>query len=175
MPNTTISQALAEAYASVPTTEVIFHTLEITHAAFSTPLRFVRDVADLTATLEADAPVNPGASVIFTGMAFDLRLPDVRTDAMPGMQVEIDNTGREVMAQLELAASSTLPISVRYRAFLGSALAAGPQNSPVLTMEVQSVQITLARITLECGFLDLINRRWPAVEYAADTYPGLIP
>ena len=175
MPDTTLSQAIKEAYAAAPTSDVTLHTIEMTHASFSTPLRFVRDVADCNAMLEATAPVNPSTVVTFTGMAFDLRLPDVRTDGLPTMQLVMDNTGREIMTQFELAAASTSPIAVRYRAYLASALGAGPQNSPILTMEVQGVTITITRITLECGFLDLLNRRFPTVEYSADVYAGLIP
>lgn len=175
MPDTTLSAALAEAYAVAPAGDVVLHTIELTHASFSTPLRFVRDVADAQCMHEATAPVNPSTVVTYTGMAFSLRLPDVRTDGMPTMQLEVDNTGREIMEQLELAAASTSPISVRYRAYLASALGAGPQNSPVLTMEVQGVTITLTRITLECGFLDLLNRRFPSVDYSADIFAGLVP
>jgi Domain of unknown function (DUF1833) len=175
MPDPTLSQALAEAYAAAPVAEVIYHTLEVWHAAFAAPLRVVRDFADLTATLEASAPRNPGASVSFTAFAFDLRLPEVHTEGPPTLQIEIDNVGQELLGQIDLATSSITPISVIYRAFLASALTAGPQNSPVLALEVQSINVTPARITLECGFLDLTNRRFPGVDYGADVYPGLVP
>lgn len=59
MPDTTLSQAIKEAYASAPVSTIIYNTIELRHPAFSTPVRLVRDYANLTATLEATAPA-PG-------------------------------------------------------------------------------------------------------------------
>ena len=173
MPDATLSQALAEAYAAAPAAEVVLHTLEIWHASFTAPVRVVRDFADLTATLEAGAPRNPGAAVTFTAYAFDFRAPEVSSDAPPTLTIELDNVSQELLAQIDLSTASTTPISVIYRVYLASATSA-PQNSPPLVLEVQSIQVSPTRISIECGFLDLANRRFPSVDYTADVYPGLI-
>jgi len=52
VPDSTLSQALKEAYASAPSDLVIYHTLELRHPSFTSPIRVVRDYADLVATLE---------------------------------------------------------------------------------------------------------------------------
>ena len=71
MPDSTLSQALKEAYAAAPTSQIVYHTLEIYHPAFTQPIRVVRDFVDLAATLEATAPRN--ASQTVTGnAAFDV-------------------------------------------------------------------------------------------------------
>ena len=41
MPDPALSAALAEAYAAAPIDQVILHTLEIWHPAFSVPIRVV--------------------------------------------------------------------------------------------------------------------------------------
>ena len=59
MPNTLLSEALREAYASAPSDVVILHTLELRHPSFldddgqPIAIRVVRDNQDLTARLEA--------------------------------------------------------------------------------------------------------------------------
>ena len=50
MPDTALSAALKEAYASAGVDEVILHTLELWHASFTVPVRVVRDNADRLAT-----------------------------------------------------------------------------------------------------------------------------
>jgi hypothetical protein len=66
MPDTTLSAAIKEAYASA--TAIVYHTLEFRHPAFTEPIRVVRDHNDLLATLEATAPENPGEEVRFVGL-----------------------------------------------------------------------------------------------------------
>jgi hypothetical protein len=65
MPDPTISDALAEAYASAPSDQVIYHTLEIWHPAFTLPIRIVRDYVALDARIEAGAVRDAGAMVTF--------------------------------------------------------------------------------------------------------------
>jgi hypothetical protein len=173
MPDVTLTAAIQEAYASAPVTEVVYHTLEIWHAAFTAAIRVVRDYDDLTATLESTAPRNPSTSVTFTALAFDVKPPEVNQDSSPTLTVEIDNVGREVLAQVELAMSSTTPIEIIYRQYLASALTA-PQNNPPLTMQILSISATPFKITAQCGFSDLGNRRFPNLAYTAATFPGLV-
>jgi hypothetical protein len=65
MPNTTLSEAIKEAYATAPTDVVMLHTIELRHPSFSfvadkergagTAVRIVRDTQNLWATLETDS------------------------------------------------------------------------------------------------------------------------
>lgn len=83
MPDSTLSEALKEAYASAPSDVILLHTLELRHPTFvddhgnSTAIRVVRDHINHTCTLENSAPLNHGEAVEFIAMAFDLELPPV--------------------------------------------------------------------------------------------------
>lgn len=174
MPDDTLSEAIKEAYASAPSAQVIYHTLELYHSAFTVPIRVVRDHVSFMARLEASAPRNAGEVVTFTAFAFDVVPPDVSTSAVPQCVIEIDNVSREVLAQIELAMAGTGQIQVIYRAYLSGNENVGPENDPPLALEVLSISVTPLRISATCGFPDLINRRFPTQDYTASVFPGLI-
>ena len=174
MTDTTLSQALKEAYASAPANVVIYHTMELRHPAFTAPIRVVRDYAPLTATLEATAPADPGAAVTFAAFAFEFTKPEVSSTGVPQITIEIDNVDRMILANIEAAMTTTDLVQVTYREFISSDLSA-PQNNPPLTMIIMTVSATVFKVTATAGFPDLMNRRFPNAEYDAQTYPGLVP
>lgn len=173
MPDPTMSQALKEAYASAPTGVIIYHTLELRHPAFTQPIRVVRDYTDLTATLEASAPANPGQAVLFTSFAFDFIKPEQSHDGVPRMTIVIDNVSRLITASLDQALTTTDPLAATYREFISTDLT-GPQNDPPLHMEILSVTGDVFQVRAVAGFADLVNRRFPTEEYGADRFPGLV-
>ena len=79
MPNTALSEAIKEAYASAPSEQIILHTLELRHPAFVdetgqlVAIRVVRDTGDLWARLESQAPLQAGERVQFVAMGFELQ------------------------------------------------------------------------------------------------------
>lgn len=173
MTDTTLSQALKEAYASAPADVVIYHTLELRHPAFTAPIRVVRDWEPLTATLEATAPADPSTAVTFAAFAFEFTKPEVSPGGVPQITIEIDNVDRSIVANIELAMQTTDLVQVTYREFLSTDLSA-PQNDPPLSMTIMTVSATVFKVTATAGFPDLMNRRFPTVEYDAQTYPGLV-
>lgn len=173
MPDPRLSAAIEEAYATAPAGEVILHTLEFRHPSFVTPLRVVRNNADITATLEASAPVDPSTAVTFVGFAFDLELPDVTTGPSPELMVTIDNVSRDVLVYMDQAANSSDLIEITYRPFLASDLSA-PEMDPPLTMVVREVEADIFRITARCGFGDFANRPFPRDVYDLTRFPGLL-
>lgn len=173
MPDATLSQAIKEAYATAPAGEVILHTLEFRHPEFTTPLRVVRDKADLEAFLESTAPENPSEEVLFVQYAFDLELPDVTSGSSPELLLTIDNVSRDIMAYLDLAANSQDLIEVTYRCYLSTDLSA-PQNDPPLTMTLKEVECDIFRITARCGFGDYANRPFPRDVYDLQRFAGLL-
>lgn len=175
MPDPTLSAALTEAYASAPIDEVIYHTLEIWHPTFSVPIRVVRDFAALDARLEASAPRDPGDVVTFTAYAFDLVPPDQTTSGLPQCAIEIDNVDPEITRQIDAASSSTDQITAIYRAFISDALDDGPENDPPVELTLITVSATPFRIRATAGFPDLLNRKFPKLEYDLETFPGLQP
>lgn len=174
MPDPNLSEAMKEAYASAPTDEVIYHTLELNHAAFSQPIRVVRDNADLDARLEASAVHNPGELVTFVRFSFDLVKPEVSATGVPQCTIEIDNTSRDILANIELAMTSTDPITVTYREFLSGSLDVGPENDPPMTLEITSIKADVFRIRAVASFMNLSNKRFPGEDYTAERFEGLV-
>lgn len=167
MPDTTLSQALKEAYASAPSDVIVYHTLEINHPAFSQPIYVVRDFTDLNANLETGAPVT------FLRFAFDLVKPEVSATGVPQLTLEIDNVSREILANIQLAMMTTELITITYREYISTDLT-GPQNNPPMTMVLTSISADVFRIRATASFGDLNNKRFPNEEYTADRFPGLV-
>jgi len=173
MPDPALSAAIREAYASAPDDEVILHTLEIWHPAFTEPIRVVRDDAAVDARLEDTAARNAGEVVTFVAYAFDVTPPEQTSSGLPQCVIEIDNVSREILAQIDLAVASGTPVSVIYRAFLSSDLDGGPENDPPLEMTISAISATALRIRATAGFPDLLNLRFPSMDYDLETFPGL--
>lgn len=174
MTDSTLKAAIKEAYASAPSNTIIYHTLELRHPAFTTPIRVVRDYADLTATLEASAPVNPGASVLFAAFNFDFTKPEITPGGVPQISIEIDNVDRSIVANIEAALATMDLVQATYREYLSSDLT-GPQNDPPIHMTIMSITADVFRVRAVAGFPDLTNRRFPTTEYDSETFPGLLP
>ena len=178
MPNNTLSQALQEAYASAPSDIVILHTLELRHPSFiddqgqPTAIRVVRDNNDLTARLEANAPINANQMVVFVAMGFELELPSIDTAPVPEIAITLDNVTREIIKHLDGAAESQDKIEVTYRPYLSNDLE-GPQMDPPITLVLTEVTADSYRVTGRARMLDVGNKAFPSQTYTAKRFPGL--
>lgn len=168
MPDSSLSAAIEEAYASAPSDDVILHTLEFDHPDFVAPIYVVRDRADFTATLEDGI-----TSVTFVAFAFDFHLPPVEQTASPEIVIRIDNVGREIIAYLDLAAQSSDLITVTYRPYLASDPSA-PQQDPPISLVVREVSADVFGVECRATFGDFANRKFPNAFYDAQRFPGLI-
>ncbi len=167
-----LSEALAEAYASCPSSVAELSTVEVYHPSWSSPVRLVRDRINLVATLEASAPNNPGQAVTFQALPFDFTLPK-RGEGRQELQLVIDNASRLLMDAIEaLDLSTDEPVRVIYRPYLSSDLS-GPHMNPPLRLAVRSISITAQQVTLACGYADFANRRFPRRVYRVEEFPGL--
>jgi hypothetical protein len=175
MPDPNLSEAIREAYASCKH-GVIFHTLEIMNPSFTTPVRIVRDNANLTARLEYNAEYNPGEVVAYTRCPFDVTPPEVVTTGPPQMKIEIDNVGRALMSQIDIAVHNGTQgkTTVTYRQYLQDNLLLGPENDPPMKLTVTQIQATAFKLVIACGYPNFANKRFPGVEYTAEVFPGLI-
>lgn len=173
MSDTTLTQAIKEAYAAAPAGVIIYHTLELRHSAFSSPIRVVRDFVDLTATLEATAPVNASTSVTFTAFSFEISKPEVSALGVPQITFEIDNADRSIVANIEAAMTTSETVQVTYREFISTDLSA-PQNNPPITLTILTISADVFRVKATAGYLNLMNIKFPRIEYDAQTYPGLV-
>ena len=178
MPDPALEQAIREAYASAPADTVILHTLELRHPAFvdddgrPTAIRVVRDHVDLTARLEAEAPLDAGETVRFVALAFELALPPVDTAPVPEISVTLDNVSRAIVRHLDAAATSLERIEVTYRPYLSTDLE-GPQMDPPITLTLTEVEVDVFRATGRARMLDIGNRAFPAETYTGKRFPGL--
>lgn len=177
MPDPALSAAILEAYASAPVDQVIYHTLELWHPAFSAPIRVVRDHDPLDARIEAGAARDAGAVVTFAAYAFDIIPPDQTTTGLPQCVIEIDNVSPEILSQVDLATTAPSPESITaiYRSYLSDLLDEGPENDPPLEMTLISVSAGIFRIRATAGFPDLLNRKFPGLDFDLATFPGLAP
>jgi hypothetical protein len=175
----TVSDAIAEAYASAPSDLVVLHTLELRHPSFvddygrPIALRVVRDTQAVTAVLEADAPMDAGNGVEFLPFPFDFALPEQNgAGAIPEIVLTIDNVSAYIVQYLDLAAASVDPIEMTYRPYLSTDLSA-PHMDPVITLLLKNIEATVLRVTARAVFGDLANRRFPAMDYTPERFPGL--
>jgi|688.fasta_scaffold08531_12 hypothetical protein len=185
MPNNTLSAAIKEAYASSPSDEVIIHTLEFRHPAFLNEsnqpdsIRVVRDYRDWEAKLEADAPLHAGTFQLFVGFAFDFSIPGVEKSSAPAIEITIDNASKIVIDQLDAAIVLPGSLEVTYRPYLlsdidGQGRLNEPHMIPVLTLKVDSIDVTDLQITAIASVGDYANKRFPNEDYTATRFPGLI-
>ena len=172
MPDSSLKEAIREAYASAPSGEIELLTIELNHPAFTEPLRVVRDNVKLTARLEDTAPENPGEMVDFLPYSFDLGLPEKDEYGKPQITITIDNVGKDIMNYVEAAARTRYKIDVIYRAYLESDTS-GPQNDPPMVMQADSITATTKNITLVAGFADLSSRVFPKQTYNLEQFPSL--
>ncbi len=170
--DTSLKDAIREAYASAPSKEIDLLTIELNHPAFTQPLRVVRDNETLTARLEDTAPENPGETVDFLPYAFDLELPEMDEYGKPQITITIDNVGRDIMNYVEAAVRTRYKIDVIYRVYLKSD-PNGPQNDPPMVMQIDSITANVKSITLVAGFADLSSRVFPKQMYTLEQFPSL--
>jgi len=171
MPDTTLKEAIKEAYASA--TGIIYHTFEIRHPNFTEPLRVVRDHTPLIARLELTAPENAGSDVYFAAYKFDFVKPEVSAQGVPQIQITIDNVSREIVANINAAMSSQELLKGTYREYLDSDLT-GPQNDPPIHVDILSISANVFTVTAVAGFINLMNKKFPTQEYSTRRFPGLI-
>lgn len=173
------SEALAEAYASAPEAGVLLDTLEFRHASFVTAglpyaVRVVNDHEELLATLEDDAPLNAGEEVVFSPTRFTITRPSENSGGGTAqLEIAVDNAARVLVPYLDAVKESRDPIMVSWRPYLASDLTA-PHILPTLTLSITSVSLNMSQVIAHAGFTNMMNRRFPALEYLSTTHPGLV-
>jgi hypothetical protein len=180
MPDSSMSEALAEAAALAPADEVVHDTLEVRHPDFvdengnPDSLRIVADTEDLVAPLEPDAPIKPGQWVKWTACGFTFTLPTIEPGTTPEIEITVDGVSRSLIEALDLAVASSQPIVVAYRPYLDTALEDGPQMDPVLTFEVVDVSVGVTSVTLKARTGVDLRGVIPIRLYTPAEHPGLI-
>lgn len=178
MTDSTLSEALKEAYASAPSDVILLHTLELRHPSFvdsegnPTAIRVVRDNVNHTCTLEETAPLNAGEAVEFVAMAFDLCLPPVEAIPVPEITLTLDNVSTEIIKYLDQAVETQDMIEMTYRPYLSDDLTC-PQMNPPITLVITNIKADITKITAIARMMDIGNKSFPAENYTVKKYPGL--
>jgi hypothetical protein len=172
------SAAYAEAIATARVDRVMLATYELRHPSFvengvAYAVRIVNDHADLTATLESTAPVNPSTAVLFTALPVEVSGPDESDSGQtPAIMFSIDGVSQILVKQLDYAIATLVPVTVTERIYASDDLT-GPAVTPVLTMTLRDVKVTDTRVSAQAVFYDPSNRGFPKQEYTQPMYPGL--
>ena len=163
MPDTTLSQAIQEAYAAAPTDEIVYHTLEFNHPLFPGPVRVVQGFDEITAGTPPE---------VWQAVPFDLKLPTLTNTGPPQLSITLDNVSRDLMRAIDVATESGEQVTVTYRAFLKSNLGQA-QNNPPMVLSIVTINATPTTITATASLSNFTNKRWPRLIYRDEDYPGL--
>lgn len=176
----TWTAAWAEAQASVPANIVELFTVELIHPSFrdafgaQTSVRAVRDTQDHVLLLEDSAPLNPGASVTFTAIPFDVPWPEVEDGRVPELKIRIDNVGQELAPYLDAAVLVQAPITVIFRIHLwDEAAGTTTQGIDPITFQMRSVTVSDTYVEGTASPADLANLQFLRVVYDVLNYPTL--
>ena len=174
-----VSQAYAEAMASAPITRVMISTYEFNHPYFVDEtgaleaIRIVNEYTDMSFTLEATAPMNPGASVLFTAIPCRVSGPNEGDGGeAQGLTLEVDGASGEISLQLDRALNSSVPVTMMERIY-ASDDTSGPAQLPILPMTLRNVVVGDVTVTANPTFFDPSNNSFPRTEYSKAEYPGL--
>lgn len=170
----TFSEAAQEAFASAPSHEIIYYTIEMLHPAFEVPIRLVQGNDTIIARLEKDADINPGEMVEFIGAPWELSLPKTEEGTIPEIQLTFDNVSREIAKHMSEAVQQEEPVKVVFRPYLDSALDAGPQMKIPIEMEILDATANNYQIQLTANVEDIFHAAFPLERYTNERFPTLI-
>lgn len=173
-----ISEAIAESMASATVGDPLLMTLEIRRDWVDEngdPLvaRVVNDYRPLTATLEDDAPVQPGEAVEFTPVPFrHARQEQTDSGAPSAVGIEVDNVSQRLTELLVREKTSREPLRLIEREYLPSDTSA-PHIIPPTKLVLSKVEVGSATASANAGFGDLTNRRFPVDLYTRERFSAL--
>lgn len=180
MPDPTISEALAEAYAIAPAEEIIVDTLEVRHPSFidaagnPDSMWITTNEVELSAEIEGGAPIKAGQTVVFRAIPFSFSRPRIEAGSTASIDIRIDNINRDWIKALDRAVVEPSKILVCYRCYLASSLLDGPQIIPPPTFVLSQCDVDMfclrgsARVAID------LAGSFPRRLYTAAEFPGLI-
>jgi len=189
MPNPTLSDALAEAYASAPAARPIVDTLSVYYDglvdALGQPTEvfvycgYHGDRTNAAGVLEKDFRLEPAARVSgglvvpFINVPFTATLPKVSGDSIAKGQLVLDGVGREISRHLLAAVALGASIEVTYRAYLAGLEDDGPQNDPPLVFALENVSATPLQVKGDIALPNMGNKRFPGALYDTERFPAI--
>lgn len=152
-----VSPATMQALMAQETDRVLLICLTLEHASLATPIRLVRDRADLLR-----------AAGNFIGFGFDVALPDERDDQLPTVQLTIDNVDRSITAAIEALNSEPTVTMEVVPAEDPDTIEAGP-----FVLTLQSVTYDALSVRGQLGYEDVLNEPFPEGTFTPKDFPGL--
>lgn len=148
-------------------------TLEINHSTFAEPARVVAGVSDdQMLLLEADAPLNPGETVLFIATPFNTTWPEAAEKKPPSTTITIDNVARELAPKIEAAIGYRENLIVRYREYRSDM--AGPVYGPI-EFTLRGVTMVGATLSGIAEVASLSTKKFPGRTYNINEFPSMLP
>jgi len=152
------SQNFIEGRQRVDDASGVLQFLELSHPSFSAPVLIVSDTRDW---------ISGGKT--YTGFPFRFALPSDSEDEVPQAKIEIDNTGRDLMGELE-----GLPPG----AVLSAVVKLADRSAPDViewswSVPVVSISATPALISGSLSVDYLLRRRAVRLVHDPNTSPGI--
>lgn len=169
----TLKASLQEAAASALVTRAVLYCYEMWHPTFASPIRWVNNNEDITATLEAAAPRNAGTAQAHVACITRVKRPEESDQAAtPRLQLARSDVGALVMRALDAAIGSLAPFELIERVYASDALGTLALDPP-LRVEVTSFTIAEDAVSLSAQGDDLANVAIPSCTFNRIQYPGL--
>lgn len=166
MPNeTTLTDAIREAYATARTDLVYLDTISLSNPAVES-IYLVRDRKDFDLTLET------GEVKHFVATGFRFTLPAAGDNGVQDLNLAIDNVDRRPSDFIRAVLANNDPVEVVFRPYVSNDLSK-PQMNPPLTLYLRDIQITAIEISGRATFADILNRKFLSELYTRRRFPSL--
>lgn len=175
----TFSQAYEEAMAMAKLDYVMIDCYELRHSGFKNAdgtlyvPRIANNYDDVVATLEGDAPANPGETVTFIALPVTAGgMDESDSGQAPALTISFDGVSPLIVQQLDYALDGLEPIQISVRIYASNDFTA-PAFLPVLHLTLRDVSISETKVTARATFYDPSNHGFPKQEFTQRRYPGL--
>lgn len=145
--------------------DVRLFTLELTCPAWGEPILLCNGFTDQTCVTE-DA-----RTITFIASGIDIALPAKTNQGSQNLTFAIDNVTGEAQQKIDQALEAEQEVMMTFRTYLASDLSA-PAEAPYRFV-VRAGRMQGSTITIQAGFFDAINTRFPRDLYTANFAPGI--
>lgn len=171
--STTLTEAIKDAYASVPTNKIILDTLSISNPSNNEVIYLANDADDHVLTLEN------GSTVTFLKSAFSFKMPNAGSSGRQDLQLQMDNNDRRIINFIISATETAIensrvmpPCVCTYRPYLLPDTSA-PAMDPPLELTLKGARVKDGVVSAKATFADVLNTPFPSQNYTRERFPNL--
>lgn len=178
--------AIEEARASASVDQFELEAVEIRHPAWvgdddlPAGLRLVLDEREWNLQHEADAPLNPGQTVLYVPTAMRIVRPEQAEGQIGEVTLAFDFVSRAVLPWIDEALSIRADGQLTLRAWITERdvvtctwSVAGPPKEVLKGLIVRKISASATTIQLTASFKDLVNVGFPRRLFTQAEFPGL--